>query len=54
MLFRDAVDIARLMNLLWAFDDRDPVTGESLQGARECWPDARCFKSVLSAQRTET
>ena len=33
MLLTDAVDIVRLMNLLWAFDDRDPVSGESLQGA---------------------
>ena len=32
MLLRDAVDIVRLMNLLWAFDDRDPMTGELLQG----------------------
>ena len=46
MLLRDAVEIVRLMNLLWAFDDRDPVTGESLQGGRECWPDARCSESI--------
>ena len=46
MLLRDAVEIVRLMNLLWAFDDRDPVTGESLQGGRECWPDGRCSESI--------
>ena len=46
MLLTDAVDIVRLMNLLWAFDDRDPVSGESLQGARERWPDAQCSESI--------
>ena len=46
MLFRAAVEMVRLMNLLWAFDDRDPVTGESLQGGRECWPDARRSESI--------
>ena len=46
MLSKDAVDIVRLMNLLWAFDDRDPVSAESLQGGRECWQDARCSESI--------
>ena len=46
MLLRDAVDIVRLMNVLWAFDDRNPVSGEPLQRAREYWPDARCSESI--------
>lgn len=53
MLSRDAIDMVRSINRSGTFEVKDSVSGDSLQGGGECWPDDEPIKrrqtsSVLS------
>ena len=59
MVSRDAIDTVRSISRSRTFEVKDPLSGDSLQGGGECWPDAESMKygqtsSVLSLYKCST